>query len=115
AAWKSAASTGAFVKSLDGGKADSVAEAKVLWDEKYLWVGFQIEDKDVWSTLANRDDKLWTQEAVEMFIDADGDQKTYVELQTNPRGAIFDSYLPRYRENQNDFDSGVKVAVKVDG
>jgi hypothetical protein len=115
AAWKTAASTGAFVRSLDGSKAESLTEAKVLWDDKYLWVAFQMEDKDVWSTLDKRDDKLWTQEAVEMFIDADGDGKTYVELQTNPRGAIFDSYLPRYRENQNDFDSGMKVAVVVDG
>ena len=115
AAWKSAASTGPFVKTMDGGRAESRADAKVLWDDKYLWVGFSIEDRDVWSTLDKRDDKLWTQEAVELFLDADGDGKTYVELQTNPRGAIFDSYLPRYRENQNDFDSGMKVAVGVEG
>ncbi len=117
-AWKEAASTGAFVKTMDGGKAESVADAKVLWDDKYLYVGFTIEDADVWSTLTQRDDKLWTQEAVEMFIDAAGDGKDtdhYVELQTNPKGAIFDSYLPGYRKNQNDFDAGMKVAVNVDG
>jgi hypothetical protein len=50
-----------------------------------------------------------------MFIDADGDGKTYVELQTNPKGAIFDSYLPAYRQNQNEWQSGMKSAVKVDG
>jgi hypothetical protein len=104
AAWKDAASTGAFVRTMDGAFAEQKTEAKVLWDDKYLWVAF---DK--------HDDKLWTQEAVEVFIDADGDGKTYVELQTNPRGAIFDSYLPAYRQNQNDWDSGMKVAVKVDG
>ena len=115
AAWKTAGSTGAFVKTMDGAKADSAAEAKVLWDEENLYVAFQIEDSDVWSTLDKRDDKLWTQEAVEIFIDADGDGKSYVELQTNPKGAIFDSYLPSYRKNENDFDSGMKVVVHVDG
>ena len=50
-----------------------------------------------------------------MFIDADGDGKTYVELQVNPKGATFDSYLPTYRQNQNDWDSGMKVGVNVDG
>jgi hypothetical protein len=115
AEWKSAASTGAFVNTMDGSKAASVADAKVLWDDKFLYVGFTMEDSDVWSTLANRDDKLWTQEAVEMFIDADGDGKTYIELQANPKGAIFDSYLPAYRKNENDFDSGMKAAVLVDG
>ena len=50
-----------------------------------------------------------------MFIDADGDGKTYVELQVNPKGATFDSYLPTYRQNQNDWDSGMKAGVQVDG
>jgi Carbohydrate family 9 binding domain-like len=113
--WKDAPSTGAFVRTMDGLMAEQKTAAKVLWDDKYLWVAFDVEDKDVWSTLDKRDDKLWTQEAVELFIDADGDGKTYVELQTNPKGAIFDSYLPGYRQNQNDFDAGMKVAVKVDG
>jgi hypothetical protein len=115
AAWKDAPSTGEFTRTMDGMKADQKTTAKVLYDDKNLYVAFEMEDKDVWSTLTKNDDKLWTQEAVEMFIDADGDGKTYVELQTNPKGAIFDSYLPAYRQNQNDWSSGMKVAVKVDG
>ncbi len=115
AAWKQAASTGDFVNTMDGSKAASKAEARVLWDDKFVYVGYTIEDSDVWTTLDKRDDKLWTEEAVEMFIDADGDGRTYVELQANPKGAIFDSYLPAYRKNENDFDSGMKVAVSVDG
>jgi hypothetical protein len=50
-----------------------------------------------------------------MFIDADGDGKTYVELQVNAKGATFDSFLPTYRQNQNDWESGMKAGVKVDG
>jgi hypothetical protein len=118
AAWKdlpSTAMTGEFVRSMDGLKPDQKTTAKLVYDDKNLYVAFEIEDKDVWSTLTKADDKLWTQEAVEMFIDADGDGKTYVELQTNPKGAIFDSYLPAYRQNQNDWQSGMKVGVKVDG
>ena len=114
-AWATARSTGPFVRTMDGTPAESKAEAKVLWDDKFLYVAFALEDKDVWTTLGSRDDKLWTQEAVEVFIDADGDKATYVELQTNPKGAIFDSWLPKYRENHNDFDAGMKVAVNVDG
>src|SRR5262249_14415366 len=93
----------------------SKGEAKVLWDDKYLYVAFQLEDKDVWATKTARDDKLWTEEAVEVFLDADGDKATYVELQVNPKNAVFDSYLPKYRENQNDFEAGMKPAVFVDG
>jgi hypothetical protein len=113
--WKDAPSTGLFVRTMDGLPTDQKTEAKLLWDDKNLYVAFECEDRDVWSTMDKRDDKLWQQEAVELFIDADGDGKTYVELQANPRGTIFDSWLPTYRGNQNDWNSNVKVGVKVDG
>jgi hypothetical protein len=115
AAWKDAPSTGAFVRTMDGASADQETTAKVLWDDKNLYVAFEMVDQDVWSTLDKHDDKLWTQEAVEMFIDADGDGKTYVELQANPKGATFDSYLPSYRKNENDWESNMKVGVVVNG
>lgn len=113
--WKNAPSTGAFVRTLDGGPVDEKTSAKLLWDDKNLYIAFEVEDKDVWTTLDKHDDKLWTQEAVEVFIDADGDGKSYIEVQANPKGTTFDSYLPSYRQNNNDWESNVKVAVKVDG
>ncbi len=114
-AWAEAESTGDFVRTMDGQPAEQKTWAKVLWDDKYLYVAFDNEDKDIWTTLDKHDDKLWTQEADEMFIDADGDGKTYVELQVNPKGATFDSYLPSYRQNQNDWESGMKAGVNVEG
>ena len=113
--WADAPSTGDFVRTMDGQPADQKTEAKLLWDDKNLYVAFINEDKDIWTTLDKHDDKLWTQEADEMFIDADGDGKTYVELQVNAKGATFDSYLPTYRQNQNDWDSGMKAGVQIDG
>ena len=104
--WEDAPSTGDFVRTMDGQPAEQKTQAKLLWDDKNLYVAFVNDDKDVWTTLDKHDDKLWTQEADEMFIDADGDGKTYVELQVNAKGAIFDSYLPAYRQNQNDWDVG---------
>lgn len=115
AAWSKAPSTGAFVETMNGGKASVKTEAKVAWDESNIYLAFAMEDSDVWSSLKGRDDKLWTQEAVEIFIDANGDKKDYVELQVNPNGAIFDSYLAGYRKNDNTWNSTMKVAVNVDG
>jgi hypothetical protein len=114
-AWAEAATTSEFVRTLDGQPAEQKTTAKLLWDDKNLYVAFINEDKDVWATLDKHDDKLWTQEADEMFIDADGDGKTYIELQVNPKGATFDSYLPTYRQNNNEWESGMKAGVKVDG
>ena len=103
-AWKDAPSTGVFVNTLTGGAADNKTEAKMLWDAQNLYLGFENADSDVWSTLSKRDDKLWTQEAVEIMIDADRNGKTYVEFQVAPTGQIFDTYLPEYRKYENAFD-----------
>ena len=124
AAWKEAPSTGLFVNTQSGAPAEHKTEAKLLWDDKNLYVGFENVDNDVWSSLTKRDDKLWTQEAVEIMIDADKNGKTYVEFQVAPSGQIFDTYLPAWRKYENevdpkrkpyDWNSGIKAAVKVGG
>jgi hypothetical protein len=124
AAWKDAPSTGLFVNTLTGAPAGHRTEAKLLWDASNLYIGFENADTDVWSTLTKRDDKLWSQEAVEVMIDADRNGKSYVELQVAPNGNIFDTYLPEYRKYENDLDpkrkqydwnSKAKAGVVVNG
>jgi hypothetical protein len=120
AAWKDAASTGLFVSTMNGSPAPQATEAKLLWDEKNLYVGFQLKDTNIWGTMKNRDDELWKEEAVELFIDWSGTGKNYIEIQVNPRGTVFDSFLTDYRKHwkkakEYDFDSGVVAKVTVDG
>jgi len=115
AAWQNAVSTGLFVNTMTGGPVEQATNAKLLWDEQNLYVAFQIVDSDIWGTLEKHDDKLWTQEAAEVFLDPDADGKTYVELQVSPRNVTFDSWLPAYRQNDNAWDSGMQTAVQVSG
>lgn len=114
-AWKHAVSSGPFVHTMTGGAAEQVAGVKLLWDEHNLYVGFEFADTDVWGTLPNHDDKLWTQEAAEVFLDPDGDGRTYVELQVSPQNVTFDSWLPGYRQNDNAWESGMQTGVAVMG
>jgi hypothetical protein len=83
-------------------------EAKLLWDKKNLYVGFENTDDDVWTDLGKRDDKLWTEEADELMIDADGNGRTYIELQVAPNGNIFDTYLPFPRRYEDTVDPKLK-------
>jgi hypothetical protein len=123
-AWKDAPSTGLFVNTLTGAPAEHKTEAKLLWDAQNLYIGFENADSDVWSSLSKRDDKLWTQEAVEIMIDADRNGKSYVEFQVAPNGNVFDTYLPEYRKYEPtldpkrknyDWNSKIKAAVNVLG
>lgn len=64
--------------------------AKLCFDEKFLYVAAEMSDPDIRATFRDRDAKLYTETAVEIFIDPDGDGKDYVELQINPHNATLD-------------------------
>jgi len=124
AGWKAAPSTGAFVNTMTGAPSGPDTQAKLLWDDKFLYVAFENADTDIWSSLNKRDDKLWTQEADELMVDADGNGRGYIELQVAPNGNVFDTYLPQYRKYEDSLDpkrkpyswnSKVDVKVTVDG
>ena len=123
-AWTSAPSTGAWVNTMTGTQVPQKTEAKILWDKKFLYIGIENEDSDVWAKLDKRDDKLWTEEADEIMIDADGNGRTYVELQVAPNGNLFDTYLPERRKYEDTINPKMKpfawnsktvAKVRVDG
>jgi hypothetical protein len=124
AVWAAAPSTGPFVNTLTGGPVPMRTEAKLAWDKKFLYIAIENEDSDVWGKLDKRDDKLWTEEADEIMIDADGNGRSYVELQVSPNGALFDTYLPERRKYEDMVDPKLKpfawnskmvAKVRVDG
>jgi hypothetical protein len=119
-AWSAAKSTGLFVNTMTGTPAEQAAEAKILYDDKNLYVAFDVKDTDIFAQMKNRDDTLWKEDCVELFIDWSGKGKNYVEIQVSPLGTIFDSFLPEYRKHwkdkkEYDYDSGTIAKVKVDG
>jgi hypothetical protein len=113
--WKVAPPSAPFVAPGDGAALPWVTRVQAAWDDEALYLAWDCPDPDVWSAYTQRDEPLWTQEAVEAFLDADGDGQEYVELQVNPNAALFDSYLPGHRQNQNDWNADLRVGVKVRG
>jgi Carbohydrate family 9 binding domain-like len=101
------------------GSVDPVGKAiaKLTWDEQFLYAFISITDTDVVSEYKNHDDPLWKQDCVELFIDADGNRRGYVELQVNPNNATFDSWFATTRAQPGDvsWDSGMQTAVKLRG
>lgn len=93
------------------------AVARVTWDEQNLYAFLTVTDSDVFSEYKNHDDPLWKADCVEMFIDADGNKRGYVELQVNPNNATFDSWFAQGRAAKGDesWTSGMTTAVTMRG
>lgn len=117
----------AFTLSPLGNAPRTATLVKAFITEDTLYVGAQLDDKNAWGTLENRDDSTWTQEVFELFLDPDGDGQDYLELQITPQGTIFDANFKKRlgqgegtREAQIDAAKafnleGLESKVLVDG
>jgi hypothetical protein len=117
-AWTRARTVGDFVNNLDGSPSKIQTEAKVLYDNDYVYFAFRSVDDNIWATLKRRDQHLWEEEVVEVFIQADSNQPSYIELEVNPLGTMLDIYLldirkPLHYESWNS--EKLRWAVQVTG
>ncbi len=115
--WKASASTGPFKLNDGTGYPENKVEAKMLWDDQFLYFAFECEDTDIFATMKARDQHLWEEEVVEVFIDPDGDQKNYIELEINPLNTFLDLFVltPIVPIPYESYNVPAKWAVKVDG
>jgi hypothetical protein len=115
--WQRAQILGPFA-AWDGKSAiDRKTTAKLLWDENNLYLAFIGEDPDVFTPYTKRDDPLYESEAVEIFIDADGDKDVYVELQAAPANDVhFDAAFAGGRRQHMDksYNVGFETKTVVD-
>ena len=72
-------------------------EAAVVWDETALYVAFASADAEPWGRMKTRDERLWTEEVVEVFLDPDGDGQNYAELEVSPGNVVVDLLISKPR------------------
>lgn len=116
--WTLAQPVGAFLNSRDGTESSLGTEGKILYDDKFLYFAFTLEDSDIWSTFRNRDDHLWLEEVIEVYLVPDPKNSNYIELEVNPLGAMIDIYLLDIRKPlpyKSWNSSELEWAVSVDG
>lgn len=116
-AWKAAPEV-TLTASFDGRPVSRKTTARVLWDEQFLYVAFDCEDPDVWGTKRNKDDDIYNEDAVEVFLNPSSDLANYNELQVSPHNVNFDA---RFVSRRSDlatamkWESGMTTAVDVRG
>lgn len=96
-------------------------QVKMLWDDTNYYILAKMEEPHVWASLKQRDTIIFYNNDFEVFIDPEGDAKTYYELEINALNTVWDLFLNKpYREKDNvvlnDWDiHNLKSAVKVNG
>ncbi|WP_339923158.1 carbohydrate-binding family 9-like protein [uncultured Cyclobacterium sp.] len=74
-------------------EAELQTHVKAGYDNNTLYFLFVCKDPDIWAKFTQRDEYLWKEEAVEVFIDVDNIPDTYVEIEVSPANILFDSYI----------------------
>jgi len=72
-------------------------EVRVGWHGEELLVLFICQDPDPSATMTKRDDPLWEEDVVEIFIDPFGDLDCYFEFEVNPLNTVLDVFIRRLR------------------
>ena len=116
-AWKRAARVGPFQRYDGVGNGRYKTYARMLWDDHALYLAFEAPDRDVHTPYTQRDEPIYESEAVEIFIDADGDADEYIELQVAPNGVQFDArFKGGARQNMDQsWDHVYEAKTSVDG
>lgn len=119
AAWQSADSVGDFVFPWwnEGDAERQQTDARMLWDDNYLYVSFYCHDKDVLATRTERDSDVYRDDCVEVFASPEFDHpENYFNLEINACGIALDNYRPGGKEPEQAWNpEGILIACTVDG
>lgn len=94
--------------------------AKLLWDDRCLYVAAELEEPHLWATLRERDSVIFHDNDFEVFLDPDGDSHLYTEIELNALNTVWDLLLVRpYRDGGPAIHAwdipGLRTAVHLDG
>lgn len=121
-AWAAAAWTDPFV-DIEGDKKPKPryrTRVKMLWDDEALYIAAELEEPHVWATLTKHDSVIFHDPDFEVFLDPDGDNHLYAELELNALNTTWDLLLTKpYKDGGHAVQAweitGLKTAVHVNG
>lgn len=107
-------------------RTDKMAErktvARLLWDDRNLYVAFECANDGIRTKITERDGPVWEGEAAELFICPKGADAFYYEINFNPLNTIYDSRIESWKyEDQvknwqkwaKGFNADIKSATQV--
>ena len=89
-AWNAINKTDNFVDLITGAQTIHGTRAAITWDDQNLYVGFWVEEPDVQAKYKNRDDPIYYDNDVEVFI---AGKDSYYELEVNAFGTFYEAFF----------------------
>jgi len=88
---------------VEWGPAAYTTRFRAVWSDEGLFLRFDATDPSPWNTMTKRDEHLWEEEVVEIFLDADRSGRHYYELEISPANVVCDldmiSPMPNYKSD----------------
>lgn len=92
---------------------------RMLWDDEYLYIAAELEERDLWATLKERDAIIFHDNDFEIFIDPNNDAEQYFEIEVNAYGTVMDLFMNKpYRKGGTydiNWNSAIKTAIRHAG
>jgi hypothetical protein len=88
--WKRAARTDAFLERAGGSAAQPHSEAKLLWDDRFLYLALYATDRDIRATVATHDGAVWVDDSFALRFVPEGDRTTRLALDVSAAGVLTD-------------------------
>jgi hypothetical protein len=123
AAWQAAPWSDDFV-DIQGDKRQRPrlrTRVKMLWDKDYFYIGAELQEPHLQASFTKHDSFIFHEDNdFEVFIDPDGTNHNYIELEMNALNTTWDLLLKKpYRDGGpavNAFEiEGLRTAVHIDG
>jgi len=91
---------------------------RVLYDEDALYFAAVCAEPDMEALVANLtrpDDTLWSDDCLELFIDASMRGQSYLHIIVNPNGAVYDAWMTNGGASADmDYQAGIEAAGSKD-
>lgn len=120
--WQAAPWTSYFadIEGVNKTKPRFRTRAKMTWDDQYFYIAAELEEPHVNATLTQHDSVIFQDNDFEVFIDPNGDNHEYYEIEINALNTEWDLFLKKpYKDGGKALDSweipGLKTAVRIQG
>lgn len=103
--WNGVSALSDFILADGSGPARQQTLTRICSDGLALYVRFDCDDRDIWGTYCRRDDPIYDQEVVELFISpGTSTPARYYEFEVSPNGTLLDAVIFNPTSRRTDLD-----------